>query len=279
MLQAIEDEQFNQLPGGIFNKGFIRAYARFLGLDEEETLAEYLKASGNDIPVPAETGLHESLSADAASQRGMSRDRVGKAERNETARKGIEINVEAEAANFERQLPWGIFAALLLVTALTLSVWNRFERGHVGQTPAADSLSSSPALVAPAKAEPREPEIPASALRKSVTPTAAAYIQNSADNGSGGSRADGTSGVETNEFSLLIQARRESWITITADGKPLVSELMVAGSERMVRGRDLVTVKAGNSGAVDFEMNGKKLGTGGEYGQVKTTTFGPQGII
>ena len=40
MLRAIEEDNFNQLPGGIFNKGFIRAYARVLGLDEEQTLAD-----------------------------------------------------------------------------------------------------------------------------------------------------------------------------------------------------------------------------------------------
>ena len=41
-LQALEDEHFEQLPGGIFNKGFVRAYARCVGLDEEKTVAEYL---------------------------------------------------------------------------------------------------------------------------------------------------------------------------------------------------------------------------------------------
>jgi cytoskeletal protein RodZ len=39
-LQALEDEHFEQLPGGIFNKGFVRAYARCVGLDEEKTVAE-----------------------------------------------------------------------------------------------------------------------------------------------------------------------------------------------------------------------------------------------
>ena len=28
MLRAIEEEHFDQLPGGVFNKGFVRAYAR-----------------------------------------------------------------------------------------------------------------------------------------------------------------------------------------------------------------------------------------------------------
>jgi hypothetical protein len=44
MLHAIEDEHFDQLPGGVFNKGFVRAYARQVGLDEEEAIADYLTA-------------------------------------------------------------------------------------------------------------------------------------------------------------------------------------------------------------------------------------------
>lgn len=42
MLQAIEEEKFDQLPGGVFNKGFIRAYARHVGLNDEEAVNEYL---------------------------------------------------------------------------------------------------------------------------------------------------------------------------------------------------------------------------------------------
>ncbi len=44
MLRAIEDEHFDQLPGGVFNKGFVRAYARQIGLDEQEVLTDYLAA-------------------------------------------------------------------------------------------------------------------------------------------------------------------------------------------------------------------------------------------
>jgi cytoskeletal protein RodZ len=44
MLRALEDERFDQLPGGVFNKGFVRAYARQVGLNEEETIADYLAA-------------------------------------------------------------------------------------------------------------------------------------------------------------------------------------------------------------------------------------------
>ena len=43
MLQAIEEENFDRLPGGVFNKGFIRAYSKHLGLNPDETIAEYLE--------------------------------------------------------------------------------------------------------------------------------------------------------------------------------------------------------------------------------------------
>lgn len=42
MLKAIEEEHFDQLPGGVFNKGFIRAYAKHLGLNDEEAVTEYI---------------------------------------------------------------------------------------------------------------------------------------------------------------------------------------------------------------------------------------------
>jgi len=44
MLRALEDEHFDQLPGGVFNKGFVRAYARQIGLNEEEAVTDYLAA-------------------------------------------------------------------------------------------------------------------------------------------------------------------------------------------------------------------------------------------
>ncbi len=40
-LDALENEDWEKLPGGVFNRGFVRAIARYLGLDEEDLLAEY----------------------------------------------------------------------------------------------------------------------------------------------------------------------------------------------------------------------------------------------
>src|SRR5215475_3403709 len=48
-LEALEGEHFDQLPGGVFNKGFVKAYARFLGIDEDQAVADY-SAAANEQP-------------------------------------------------------------------------------------------------------------------------------------------------------------------------------------------------------------------------------------
>ena len=40
-LQALENEDWDKLPGGVFGRGFVRTIARYLGLDEESLLGEY----------------------------------------------------------------------------------------------------------------------------------------------------------------------------------------------------------------------------------------------
>jgi cytoskeleton protein RodZ len=52
-LEALENEDWDKLPGGVFNRGFVRAIARYLGLDEEHLLAEYDLARGDQAPESA----------------------------------------------------------------------------------------------------------------------------------------------------------------------------------------------------------------------------------
>jgi cytoskeletal protein RodZ len=50
-LEALENEQWDKLPGGVFNRGFIRAVARYLGLDEDNLVSEYaLQTKGRTDP-------------------------------------------------------------------------------------------------------------------------------------------------------------------------------------------------------------------------------------
>ena len=40
-LESIENDDYKILPGGIFNKGFVKSYAKFVGINEQEALADY----------------------------------------------------------------------------------------------------------------------------------------------------------------------------------------------------------------------------------------------
>ena len=42
-LEGIEADDYRRLPGGIFNRSFIRAYAKFIGYDEQEAIEEYTR--------------------------------------------------------------------------------------------------------------------------------------------------------------------------------------------------------------------------------------------
>lgn len=53
-LEALENENWDKLPGGVFGRGFVRTIARYLGLDEENLLAEYDLARGDQLaPSPS----------------------------------------------------------------------------------------------------------------------------------------------------------------------------------------------------------------------------------
>ena len=51
LLQALEDDRVDLLPGGLFTRAFAKQYALFLGLDGDKTVADFLAAHGE---APAE---------------------------------------------------------------------------------------------------------------------------------------------------------------------------------------------------------------------------------
>src|SRR6478736_3673421 len=67
-LCALEEEHFEQLPGGIFSKGFVRAYARHLGIDEEQAVADYLSATTPSSPEQTSQTPQNDLPVELAQQ-------------------------------------------------------------------------------------------------------------------------------------------------------------------------------------------------------------------
>ncbi|MEP7038605.1 MAG: helix-turn-helix domain-containing protein [Acidobacteriota bacterium] len=40
-IESIENDDYRILPGGIFNKGFVKSFAKYVGVDEQEALQDY----------------------------------------------------------------------------------------------------------------------------------------------------------------------------------------------------------------------------------------------
>lgn len=53
-LQSIENDDYKILPGGIFNKGFVKSYAKFVGINEQEALNDYTNLLGQSETKPQE---------------------------------------------------------------------------------------------------------------------------------------------------------------------------------------------------------------------------------
>jgi cytoskeletal protein RodZ len=46
-LESIENDDYRPLPGGIFNKGFVKSFAKYLGIDEQEAMQDYARISAS----------------------------------------------------------------------------------------------------------------------------------------------------------------------------------------------------------------------------------------
>ena len=60
-LECIENDDYRTLPGGIFNKGFVKSFAKVVGIDEQEALHDYTQLIANQgTPVVEETRTYRS---------------------------------------------------------------------------------------------------------------------------------------------------------------------------------------------------------------------------
>jgi cytoskeleton protein RodZ len=122
-LQAVEQEQFDKLPGGVFRRSIVRSYARAAGLDEETWVKRYL-----EISQPVETVISEEdrAWAEFAENVGRSRGR--------------------DSESGSNNMRWaGVVALLLLVIGMSWFVWGYV---HNKAAAAAKSPGVSSALTA-----------------------------------------------------------------------------------------------------------------------------------
>ncbi|HVF46732.1 MAG TPA: helix-turn-helix domain-containing protein, partial [Pyrinomonadaceae bacterium] len=53
-LESIENDEYGILPGGIFNKGFVKSFAKFVGVNEQEALEDYSRLIASNSAVADE---------------------------------------------------------------------------------------------------------------------------------------------------------------------------------------------------------------------------------
>jgi cytoskeletal protein RodZ len=71
-LEAIETNDYKRLPGGIFNRSFVKAYARYVGYDEKEAVdgyTRYMREQGDSGEDVASTPFHSKVYTDAPATR------------------------------------------------------------------------------------------------------------------------------------------------------------------------------------------------------------------
>ena len=130
-LTAIEQGHFEELPGGIICKSFLRAYARQIGMDEEQAINGYFAAI-------------EASQTEGASEESLQRF-CGRKQESVAAR-----------------LPWWAFAAALLIIGFGFIALRHYKRGLLHRDER--SFVSFVRPVAPVNKQPRSPN-DASALR------------------------------------------------------------------------------------------------------------------
>lgn len=198
MLRAIEEEHFDQLPGGVFNKGFIRAYAKHLGLNDEEAVTDYLACLRQAQIDAHEVWEPEKPVKPSSAQRLAAPDGRRLVEPNPSHRSRVEpskvgpnligpsksslksqppVQVEEPpdpqlshdrddrsspsrfATKSDREIPWSILGIAALVVVLAFILWIR--RSNSTHTAA---VNASPAkLQQAASAPPVQAPVPASA--------------------------------------------------------------------------------------------------------------------
>lgn len=253
-LIALEEGNFTKLPDQVFAKGFVRSYARSLGLDEEDAMRRFEGSAGAFYEKQTE---RETLRLKQAED-----DRRKKA---------------------NRKVVLAAIAVALLGLILLMS------REHATVAPARPSpeeppinkTSRSPTSAAPEKTEkmmePEKERPAANARSESVVPsslsssTAPASPAIREDNVVAASvRSDSTLGGPANDGSLVlvIEALELTWVVVQIDNGSPEEALMRPGERVQWKSSDRFTVTLGNAGGVRVELNGKEQGPFGPSGKV-----------
>lgn len=255
-LEALEGEHFDQLPGGVFNKGFVRAYARFLGIDEDRAVADYSAAS-NEQP-EAENKFP------------------------------LEIHDEPNRELNPRSsnLPLVFAIAALIGVLVGYGFWVKSKPHN-----SVSIESTRPAASAATEPQPTvtNPQSAISSTSNSTNdsvpatkhaPAQVAAASQPAEQNSHSVPAEsaGTPAVR-NAFFVQIVAKEDSWVSIVADGKSVMERVLAADKHKKVKAGKSLILRTGNAGGIEVSFNGRPLGALGNENEPRTLTFNASGLV
>ncbi len=242
-LRALELEEFDTLPGGIFNKGFVRAYARFLGIDEEQAVADYMAANRDaELAFAAQQPIVPTT------------------------------EVPRDTAPAAAGASWRIALLIVLLAAISAGGWYLYnrQRSAPAMTPAEAPAavqsrpSAIPATLPAERGVERAKSAAASPLPKVAPASTSLPAKLPAE--------------KLPAIVLRIRARSDAWMEATADGKLVLETILKPSDERVVRGEKQVVLNIGNAGGVEISCNGKPVAPLGPEGKARKVTFTPEGM-
>jgi cytoskeleton protein RodZ len=241
-LEAVEQDRLDLLPGGIIGRGFVRAYANYIGIDDAIAACLATCATNPPEPVPQP-----------------------------------ETVVKRQIGLAMRLPPWALAAGFFVVSCGLVALgelrqqYERFRKSS--DAPALATVSPLPASQTKVK------EVQSTDALGSNESVAEKLATNSSLQQPGGFSSTGPpSSSESGKLTLAIKVRQDAWMSIIADGHSVLSETLVAPTERSVEAHSHIVVRAGNIGAIDFSFNGHRLPTQGAYGEARILSFDAYGL-
>jgi cytoskeletal protein RodZ len=270
-VKALEDGNFAKLPDQVFARGFVRSYARSLGLDEDDAIHRFVQSAGAYY--------------DKQVERERLKVRQAEEERKRQAnRKAVAIAI-------------GI-AILTLIFLLSREQSSLLVRRSSSDLPASASKRTAPLTpesqdvppsqqaeaVPPApKTKPSEPPVvsakasvgnnvepvtsPASTASAVSELAAPASSSLGSDGPLGGISLEG-SGATDGQLALDLEATELSWVVVQVDGGSPQEALLRPGEKARWKGQDQFILTLGNAGGVKAELNGKPQKPFGQSGKV-----------
>jgi cytoskeleton protein RodZ len=239
LLEAIESDHFELLPGGVFAKSFVRQYARFLGLDEEELAGEVEKAINPAGDLPSFTGAPPEPAF-----------KVPKVTEWEGAGRSNSSVLPALA----------LVVAVMLVCSAVYAWWQRSRRPAPAAPPVA-AAQKAPATV-PKPAEP--------------TPAPAPVMPAVASNPETAPKTEVNASAPAPE--AVLTADDDAWVQVWADGKSVITGLLKPNVVKTAAAVETLRIRTGNAGSLQVTVNGTPAGSLGPKGQVRVVEVTRDGV-